>query len=93
MSTNDLVGTIPSSLFNCTSLHLLNLGDNSFSGVFPVAVVSRMPSLRTLIMSYNYFTGQVLFRLFLQTQVTYLCWISARILSQAPFQALSAALL
>ena len=51
------MGTIPTSLASCSSLQYLNLGENGLTGDFIEAIVSQMPALRKLVLSFNNFTG------------------------------------
>jgi len=56
---NDLTGTIPGSWKGLTSVSELNIKQNYLSGdPFPAWIVS-LPSLKTLDISHNYFSGTI----------------------------------
>ncbi|KAJ8570738.1 hypothetical protein K7X08_037710 [Anisodus acutangulus] len=58
LSSRELVGTIPPSIGNLSSLTGINLGNNSFHGEIPQAI-GRLLQLQHLNLSYNYFSGKI----------------------------------
>ncbi|XP_048421883.1 putative receptor-like protein kinase At3g47110 [Pyrus x bretschneideri] len=55
---NDLSGTIPSSVFNVSSLETFAVGLNyNLQGTFPSNLGNSCPSLQTFAISYNQFSG------------------------------------
>ena len=56
LQNNKFVGHLPASLGNCTALTNLDLSRNQFSGPLQVSTFSKMTTLRSMIVSYNYFT-------------------------------------
>ncbi|KAB2597955.1 LRR receptor-like serine/threonine-protein kinase [Pyrus ussuriensis x Pyrus communis] len=55
---NDLSGTIPSSVFNLSSLETFAVGLNyNLQGTFPSNLGNSCPSLQTFAISYNQFSG------------------------------------
>lgn len=58
LSSNLLVGKIPKSLANCTTLEVLDVGNNQIDDVFPCQLKS-IASLRVLVLRFNKFHGQV----------------------------------
>ncbi|KAK3129195.1 hypothetical protein QOZ80_6BG0473390 [Eleusine coracana subsp. coracana] len=58
LSGNSLVGALPATFANCTSLQLLDLGGNQLSGDFVSTVVSTIPSLRELRIPFNNISGE-----------------------------------
>ncbi|WP_106794151.1 leucine-rich repeat domain-containing protein [Aquimarina sp. Aq78] len=55
---NDLVGDIPSSLFQLTSLKDIQLSDNQLTGVLPVSLAT-LTKLQTLNLSNNTLEGEI----------------------------------
>ncbi|KAF8735733.1 hypothetical protein HU200_014443 [Digitaria exilis] len=58
LSSNNLVGDIPSTLGNCRKLYTVNLKDNQFTGTLPEDI-GRLSSLQFLDLSQNRFEGQI----------------------------------
>jgi hypothetical protein len=58
MYSNDLTGSIPGSWKGLTSVSELNIRQNYLSDPFPAWIVS-LPSLKTLDISHNQFTGTI----------------------------------
>ncbi|KAL3654894.1 hypothetical protein CASFOL_000680 [Castilleja foliolosa] len=57
LNKNFLKGKIPRSLVNCTSLEVLNVGNNEIEDVFPCMLIET--SLRVLILRSNRFCGGI----------------------------------
>ncbi|KAJ6803103.1 brassinosteroid LRR receptor kinase BRI1-like [Iris pallida] len=57
LSSNHLVGSLPSGLSSCSSLSTLGLANNNFSGDVDFDALTSVPGLRLLDLSYNRFTG------------------------------------
>ncbi|CAD6247212.1 unnamed protein product [Miscanthus lutarioriparius] len=55
----DLMGGFPLVLKRCTSLMILDLGENKFSGTIPSWIGSSHPSLRILRLRSNMFLGSI----------------------------------
>ncbi|KAL1548925.1 putative leucine-rich repeat receptor-like serine/threonine-protein kinase [Salvia divinorum] len=55
--SNGLVGEVPPSLSNSTKLEWLDLESNHLEGELPTTVLSRMPHLKFLYLSYNHFSS------------------------------------
>ncbi|WMV52217.1 hypothetical protein MTR67_045602 [Solanum verrucosum] len=58
LSSQQLAGTIPSSIGNLSFLTGIDLGNNSFRGEIPQAI-GRLLQLQHLNASYNYFSGKI----------------------------------
>ncbi|CAL1358676.1 unnamed protein product [Linum trigynum] len=56
--SNKLVGTIPPSLSKSTDLEWLDVESNNLTGELPSEIVSKMPKLQFLYLSYNKFVTQ-----------------------------------
>ncbi|KAJ0083130.1 hypothetical protein Patl1_11931 [Pistacia atlantica] len=56
---NSLMGTIPSLIFNLSSLIFMDFSNNSLSGSLPENMCQRLPNLETLSMSHNQLTGPI----------------------------------
>ncbi|KAG9448878.1 hypothetical protein H6P81_008843 [Aristolochia fimbriata] len=56
---NNITGSIPLSLSNCTNLELINLSSNELTGNIPTGLCSSLPSLRRLLLANNYLSGSV----------------------------------
>lgn len=54
-----LTGTIPSSIFNMSSLINLNFENNSLSGSLPQDITYNLSALRNLSLANNYLTGPI----------------------------------
>lgn len=54
-----LSGQFPSGLSKCSSLQMLDLSSNVFSGTIPVDICTQMPYLTSLDLSQNSFTGVI----------------------------------
>uniref|UniRef100_M8CYG4 non-specific serine/threonine protein kinase n=1 Tax=Aegilops tauschii TaxID=37682 RepID=M8CYG4_AEGTA len=57
LSSNRLVGGLPASFANCSSLEVLDLRANQLSGDFVASVVSTISPLRVLRLAFNNITG------------------------------------
>ncbi|KAL1364795.1 brassinosteroid LRR receptor kinase [Arachis hypogaea] len=57
ISSNNLTGTIPIELSDCSLLNSLVLSRNKLSGEFPVETFAGMSSLKKLSVSFNEFSG------------------------------------
>ncbi|MBV9962935.1 MAG: T9SS type A sorting domain-containing protein [Parafilimonas sp.] len=56
--SNNLTGTLPSSIGRLTGLQLLSLGFNNLSGSIPDSI-GNLSSLQTLLLTFNQFTGTI----------------------------------
>ncbi|KAJ8764957.1 hypothetical protein K2173_010422 [Erythroxylum novogranatense] len=59
LSGNQLTGGLPSTFHSCSSLQILNLGNNLLSGDFLTSVVSKIQNLKYLYVPFNNITGPV----------------------------------
>ncbi|GAY33644.1 hypothetical protein CUMW_275900 [Citrus unshiu] len=58
-SFNKLVGVVPTTIFNVSTLKFLYLGSNSFFGRLPSSADVRLPNLEELSLSGNNFSGTI----------------------------------
>ncbi|XBI30746.1 hypothetical protein VPH35_054431 [Triticum aestivum] len=54
-----LEGPFPQGLQNCTSLNILDLSYNNFSGPIPSGIAQQIPYVTSLILSYNNFSSEI----------------------------------
>ncbi|CAM0884035.1 unnamed protein product [Alopecurus aequalis] len=54
-----LEGTFPQGLQDCTSMNVLDLSSNNFSGPIPPDIQRQAPYLTSLDLSYNSFSGEI----------------------------------
>jgi EIX receptor 1/2 len=59
LQNNTFVGELPKSLKNCSSLKLLDLGENRLSGRIPTWIGTSLPHLAVLRLSSNLFSGHI----------------------------------
>jgi Leucine-rich repeat (LRR) protein len=64
LSRNDFSGSIPSSISNMSLLEVLDLSNNGLSGNIPEQLVENCLSLGVLVLSNNYFKGQLFWKNF-----------------------------
>lgn len=56
---NNLTGSIPSGIFNISSLQSISLSANDLYGNLPMDMCDRIPNLNGLYLSYNQLSGQI----------------------------------
>jgi len=59
LETNRLTGSIPSKIFNLSSLTVLAVNENSLSGTIPSNTGYNLPSLQYLLLNDNNFVGNI----------------------------------
>ena len=59
MQSSSLTGRIPSSIFNISSLRMIDFSNNSLSGSFPVDMSYNLPALEELYLFTNHFNGSI----------------------------------
>jgi EIX receptor 1/2 len=59
LQNNSFIGELPKSLKNCSSLKLLDLGENRLSGRIPTWIGTSLPHLVVLRLSSNLFIGRI----------------------------------
>ena len=64
LSSNNFEGILPPSLTNLTSLRLLDISYNRFSGNLSLSLVASWTSLEYIDLSYNFFEGLFSLNLF-----------------------------
>ncbi|XP_047961828.1 probable LRR receptor-like serine/threonine-protein kinase At3g47570 [Salvia hispanica] len=57
--SNSLCGSIPSSLFNISTMKTLAISFNELSGTLPLDLGNKLPNLDTLLLSTNLFSGPI----------------------------------
>ncbi|TYK12979.1 protein BRASSINOSTEROID INSENSITIVE 1 [Cucumis melo var. makuwa] len=57
LSSNSLIGAVPTPLGSCSSLQTLDISKNNLTGELPIAVFAKMSSLKKLSVSDNKFSG------------------------------------
>ncbi|TQE00504.1 hypothetical protein C1H46_013860 [Malus baccata] len=59
LNNNGFVGELPSSLKNCTSLMVFDVGENKLSGLIPEWLGVGLPNLTIFILRSNHFYGSI----------------------------------
>ncbi|XP_037475164.1 probable LRR receptor-like serine/threonine-protein kinase At3g47570 [Triticum dicoccoides] len=59
LSYNNLVGTVPRSIFNSSALYFLGLANNNLGGTLPSDMGNTLPNIEILMMSDNHFEGDI----------------------------------
>ncbi|XP_059461989.1 receptor-like protein EIX2 [Corylus avellana] len=63
LHNNNFIGELPKSLINCSSLKLLDLGENRLSGRIPTWIGTSLPQLIVRRLASNLFIGHILLQL------------------------------